>query len=129
MLFKTLIDKRTGEFVTFLDFNGKIETFTSNIPKTVFPETATFDDVKKKYETVDFSEYDFISCKIIDSNAIGADIKNKLLPLKNLVMLLKTLKNYNSSFNDKEDKEKIIKFAIKQLDECDKSINYISKLF
>lgn len=44
-------------------------------------------------------------------------------------MLLKTLKNYNSSFNDKEDKEKIIKFAIKQLDECDKSIDYLSKLF
>lgn len=54
MLFKTLIDKRTGEFITFLDFNGKIKTFTSNIPKTVFPETPTFDDVKKNMKLLIF---------------------------------------------------------------------------
>jgi hypothetical protein len=52
-----------------------------------------------------------------------ADIRNKLTPLSNLIALLK---EYNNT-NDEKRKANIFSYIQKQLDQCDKSIEYLSQ--
>ena len=67
-------------------------------------------------------------CRINDENLkkIGADIRNKLSPIKNLISLIRRQREFSdTSIEVKEELQKLINSEINQ---CEKSIKYLSEL-
>jgi hypothetical protein len=117
MKVKTLRKIDTKEFVEIL--HGDI--YTTELP-TLMLGTVTFNDVKEYYEDadVDFSILELVELELIESDVIGADIRNKLSPLLNLIAML--------NIRDKEKFEKIEKYIEAEIKQCKKSINYLKDL-
>src|ERR1035437_3902814 len=95
MKFKALRTKKEPkEFVTFQTFGDTTIMFTSNLPDPK-PETATLEGLKeyyKKYsplpDELSLDDIEMTEFDLIESDVIGADIRNKLSPPKNLVNML-----------------------------------------
>lgn len=127
MSFKTLIDKNSGDFIgIFADEDKGYRDFRTNEPFFKLPSNYTFDHIKNAYESIDFSDYELIEVDFILTNKVGADIRNKLTPFKNMSALLREIKN-NAKSRDEIDS--VLKHIFKQLDSVDNSINYLAKLF
>ena len=58
------------------------------------------------------------------SDTIGADIRNKLTPMKNLLAMLKLQKD----MADPKMKESLKKLIDNEIDQCEISIDYLTKL-
>jgi len=124
------------EFVLIEEYGGEPMVFTSEIPK-LQPETATIEDMRKYIENNDYYEdleinwdkLELVEFDLIESGVVGADIRNKLTPPLNLVALLRI---YFSETDDKEDdvrnKEKLLPYIKKEMEQSEKSVKYISNL-
>jgi len=124
---KTLRFKDTKEFAHVLE--GGI-LGTSDIPD-ILPMTASMDALKKYYDTfdpkkeIDYDNLEIIEMDIIESGEVGADIRNKLGPPKNLVALL------TEYFDVPEvpDFQKLERAIRKEMNKTKESVEYLSKLF
>jgi len=119
------------EFVIIDEIGGEPMVFTSEIPR-LQPETATLEDMRKYFDSdyyegldIDFDKLELVEFDIIDSGVVGADIRNKLIPLLNLISLLNIYFNENNSV-EKEAVKNLIKKEMKQ---SEKSIKYLTYLF
>lgn len=128
MKVKTLRFKDTKEFVHILE-NGMVGT--SDIPD-VLPMTASLDLLKKYYEVsgqktdeVDFDNLEVVEFDFIEAGEVGADIRNKLSPPKNLVEMLEEY-FYNPEVPDFQKLEKLIQ---EEMEQTKLSVEHLSKLF
>lgn len=132
MKFKALRRKDNKEFVHLGDnYCGyEISVFTSDMPKLMGANT-TMDDIIKhcggKFHDSVIQEWELVELDILvkdDSESIGADIRNKLTPIKNL---LKMLKAYD--FEKNEGKKFLIKMLIiREMKNCENSLEYLQDL-
>lgn len=128
MEIKALRYKDTKEFVEIITVGQMHMVFTSSLPR-IMTKNPTIELLEKYYNKpdfnkIDFSNFELIEYEFIESGKIGADIRNKLSPPKNLIALLETYFNKKSKVN-KEGLLKIIKDEMKQTKE---SIEYIANL-
>lgn len=123
------------EFIRIEDMGAGPEVFTSELPN-IQPETATFDDMKEYIETNDYFEgleldwgtVEMVEFDVIEAGEVGADIRNKLSPPKNLVQLLELF------FKDKvvyanEERNELVTFIKREMEQSKKSVDYLAKLF
>jgi len=126
MKVKTLRFKDSKEFVHIMEDGGLATSSQPNI----LAETANIESLKEYLESHDFAEgIDFDNLEMIDyylinSDEIGADIRNKLSPPKNLVTLLE--KYFDTM--DTGEKIKLLKYIQDSMEETKKSVDYLSKL-
>jgi len=124
---KTLRFKDTKEFAHVLE--GGI-LGTSDIPD-ILPMTASMDALKKYYETIDpekevpYDILEVVEMDITESGEVGADIRNKLGPPKNLVALLTEYFDV-PEVPDFQKLERAIRQEMNKTKEC---VEYLSKLF
>lgn len=132
MKFKALRRKDNKEFVHLgNNYCGyDINVFTSDMPKLMSSDV-TFNDIIKhcggKIHEWMIQEWELVELDIQvvgENESIGADIRNKLTPIKNLLKMLKT---YDKEKN--EGKKFLIKaMIIKEMKNCGDSIEYLQEL-
>jgi hypothetical protein len=114
-------------FKEFAMFDEEGELYTSETPQ-LLPTTATMEDLIKYHEMedfeTDFDKLELVEFDLIESGVIGADIRNKLTPPKNLVSLLEVLFDNPESV----DKDKIMKIIRKEMNATKKSVEYIAQI-
>ena len=131
MKVKALRDKDTKEFIYIMKLGEKFMVFTGEIPQ-VQPLTATMELMKEIYplkecEFDDFNNFELVEFDLIEAGEVGADIRNKLSPPKNLVELLEVFFDDNVAYATEKRKElaEIIKREMKQ---TKISVEYLAKL-
>jgi len=131
MKVKALRDKDTKEFIYIMKLGEKFMVFTGEIPQ-VQPLTATMELMKEIYplkecEFDDFNNFELVEFDLIEAGEVGADIRNKLSPPKNLVELLEVFFDDNVAYATEKRKElaEIIKREMKQ---TKVSVEYLAKL-
>ena len=129
MKVKALRDKDTKEFVHIESFgeNRKLMVFNGELP-VVQPVSATIEMMKSIYPLTEgmdsFDNFELVEFDLIESGEVGADIRNKLTPYKNLVALVEL-------FLDEENilkKKKLKKFIRKEILQSKKSVKYLAGL-
>jgi len=131
MKVKALRDKDTKEFIHLMPMGEKVMVCTGDIP-TVQPLTATIELMKEIYpkeKVIDadynnFDNFELVEFDLIETGEVGADIRNKLSPPKNLVSLLE---EYFSS-NEEEDEIALRDFIEKEMKQTKVSVEYLAKL-
>lgn len=113
------------EFVHIQEMGGEPEVFTSDLPN-IQPMTATMKLMKNIYgdKCFDLDKFELVEFDLIETGEVGADIRNKLTPYKNLVALVELLLDEN----DGDDRLKLKKFIRKEIVQSKKSVEYIAKL-
>ena len=133
MKVKALRFKDTKEFVHIQEFGGKPSVFMSGLPN-LQPETATLELMGKVMEhdfyqglDLDMDNVELVEFDLIEAGEVGADIRNKLSPPKNLVELLEVFFGDKVVYASEERKElsEIIKREMKQ---TKVSVEYLAKL-
>ena len=98
---------------------------TSDIPR-VLPNSVTMEgliDYYNKHEKlVDFERYELVEVELIEPNTTGADIRNKLSPIKNLLSILR------SSKVPLHENPKINEIIQEEIIRAESSIAYIANL-
>jgi hypothetical protein len=127
MKIKALRKIDTKEFVEISNVLGADMLFTSDLPKPM-AETATMDDLKpiysSLYPTIDMDDIELVEFDLIEAGVVGADIRNKLTPLLNLISLVKI---HLGECN--EEKKLIIRSLIKdEMKISLKNIKYLSNM-
>lgn len=131
MKVKVLRYKKSKEFIRLKKFDGEPMVFTSELPK-IQPESATLEIIKSIIETddfyegidLDFNEIELVGFDLIETGEVGADIRNKLSPYKNLVALVELF------LKEREHGKKIAlkKLIRKEIIRSKKSIKYLAGL-
>jgi hypothetical protein len=139
MKFKALRNKETKEFVEIQNFGGMNILFTSELPKPQ-PMTATIELMKVLYDggltkipqgfSIDDLELVEFEMNEADATfAIGADIRNKLTPIQNLLALLKI---YFTESSDKafeyNKKQKLVRHIVKEREISEEMVKYLANL-
>ena len=138
MRFKALRNKKTKEFVEIQKFGGINVVFISELPNPQ-PLTATIDLMKQIYDgelsdgiDFDFNDFELVEFEMneVDSTfAIGADIRNKLTPIQNLLALLKI---YFTESSDKafeyNKKQKLVRHIVKEREISEEMVKYLANL-
>lgn len=127
MKVKTLRFKDTKEFVHVLE-GGHLGT--SSVPD-ILADSASIDGLKKYYEIafpgkeIEFDKLEVVEYDFFESGEVGADIRNKLSPPKNLVSLL------TEYFDNPEvtDFQKLERSIRKEMNQTKESVEYLAKLF
>ena len=120
------------EFVLIEEYGGEPQVFTCETPK-LQPETATLEKMREYMENNDYYEgldldwdkVELVEFDLIEAGEVGADIRNKLSPCKNLGELVKV-------FLDEEhpDKKNGLKELIyEEIKQSKKSVDYLASLF
>lgn len=130
MRFKALRHKDTKEFIQIENFGGVNMLFTFDLPLPL-PMSATIELLKHYHETqsplpkdINLDDYELAEFEFYEAETVGADIRNKLTPLKNILSLIKL---YDREKNNKN--RDILKDIIaREIKNCQKAIRYISKL-
>ena len=134
MKFKALRRIDNKEFIHLGDnYAGyEISVFTSEMPKLMGADVTMNDIIKHcggKFHECVIQEWELVELEIKvvedeDKDAIGADIRNKLTPIKNLIALLKA---YDAEKN--EGKRFLMKaFIIGAIENSEISLNYLQDL-
>jgi len=132
MKFKALRKKNSKEFV-HIEMNSSFKcllgVYTTEVPR-LQPITASIERLKELYEGYDlrgwsFDDFELVELDIIDGDTIGADIRNKLTPLKNLISMLRALKTRKM---DKDTRKRIKDLVQKEMEQGDISIDYLTNL-
>lgn len=134
MKFKALRYKDTKEFVHIEQLGEEPEIFTSEIPK-LQPETATLEAMKEMFEDNDYYEgleldwerLELVELEMFEANTVGADIRNKLSPPKNLVSLLEVFYEGRIAYATPE-RQKLHELIIKEMAQTKISVEYIANL-
>jgi hypothetical protein len=131
MKFKALRTKKEPkEFVEIQDENGKFIVYTGALPNPQ-PMTAEIELMKQYYDQyhplppeINLDDYELVTFDCIESGVVGADIRNKLTPLLNLIALVDILLK-----DEVPDKREAIKGLTKKEMETSKiCIKYLTKL-
>lgn len=127
MKFKALRKIETKEFVELQKVNGVDMVFISELPK-LMANTATMEAVKvyyaKECPTINLDDFELVEFDCIESGVVGADIRNKLTPLLNLIALCGLLLK-----DEHPEKKEVIKGLLKKEMETSKiCIKYLVKL-
>ncbi len=128
MKVKTLRFKDTKEFVHILE-GGMVAT--AGIPD-ILADTASIEALKKYYETsfpgkdIDYDNFEVVEYDLIESGEVGADIRNKLTPLLNMVALLE---DYFAEDTTDDLKKIAGKYVQKEMVQTLINVEYLSKLF
>jgi hypothetical protein len=120
---KTLRTKDTKEFIHLYLFGSNPESYSCEIPQ-ILSITADINDIKKINPEINFDDYELIEIDIVDSGEIGADIRNKLSPLKNLLAIIKK----RDECDNDELFNKLTELMKKEMNQCEISIDYLAKL-
>ena len=129
MKVKALRDKDTKEFIHFFEMGEKTLIGTSIIPN-VQPMSATIEMMESMYPKANFAglnaieNFELVEYDFIESGEVGADIRNKLTPHKNLLALVELLL-------EEEDPDKYIKlkkFIRKEIVQSKECVNYLGGL-
>jgi len=130
MRFKALRNKETKEFVEIQEFNGMNVVFTSELPNPQ-PMTATIDLMKQSYKgkflwdkDFNFDDYELVELEAFEADTVGADIRNKLSPPKNLVGLLERYFDENNEIPD----ETLLIYIKKEMAQTKINVDYIANL-
>lgn len=131
MKFKALRTKREPKEFVYIDVIEKtMIIYTTELPKPQ-PLTATVELTKDYYkdcvplpDQMSFDDMEMIEFEIFEANTVGADIRNKLSPPLNLVLLLELY----FKEKDEEKKQKLEKFIKKEMKQSSICINYLSNL-
>jgi hypothetical protein len=124
---KALRNKTTGKYIYFkfgeLDDSTLIER---DIPQLVGVDiTSEINQlILLKFPNFDVNEFELIELEIFESGVLGADIRNKLSSIKNLLPMVSIY------FLEKNEAKKLlIKGLIeKEIKQARKSLEYLSKL-
>lgn len=126
--------KEPKEFV-HIDVNRNLQVFvvlTSNIPN-LMPETATMEGLKDYFSelmvdvNVDWDDYELVEFDLIEAGEVGADIRNKLSPPKNLVEMLEIFFEPKIA-HVSEERAELAKLIQKEMKQTKVSIEYLAKL-
>ena len=127
MKVKALRDKDSKEFVHIEKFGEKFMVFNGEIP-LVQPVSATIEMMSSIYPLTEgmdsYDNFELVEFDLIEVGEVGADIRNKLTPYKNLVALVEL-------FLDEENilkKKKLKKFIRKEILQSKKSVKYLAGL-
>lgn len=125
MKVKYLVNKITGEFADIVNMGGCSMIFTSELP--IMPLNANCDNNKilkhlNETNSLDLSDYKIVVFDVIESDKIGADIRNKLSPIKNLTSLIDVIDSFSL-----ED-PKFIRVIKNESKRCKKVVKYLSNL-
>jgi hypothetical protein len=130
MKFKALRKKDTKEFIEISKLgDDHYMVFTSELPKPMGIR-ATMETIKLyyKYQTknsnINFDDYELVEFEIFEADTVGADIRNKLTPMKTLPDLLKLLKKRMS----KEKRKYLKELVEKEIIMCEKNVDYLANL-
>jgi len=131
---KTLRKIDTKEFANILHFNhdgNTLDLFTTEIP-SLMPMTATMDELKEIHignipSNFSFDDLELIELDIHESGVIGADIRNKLSPPKNLVALLDVFLRVKVRYVSKE-RGKLVELMKTEMKNTKENIKYLSDL-
>jgi hypothetical protein len=132
MKFKALRTKREPkEFVQIDYHNGEYVVYTHDLPNPQ-PMTATMELMKAYYDqqkeplpdTINLDDYELIEMDCIESGVVGADIRNKLTPLLNLIALI----DIYIKDEQPEKKSAIRSLIIKEMGTSKICIKYLVKL-
>jgi hypothetical protein len=138
MKFKALRNKETKEFVEIQKFGGINVVFTSELPNPQ-PLTATIDLMKQIYDgelsdgiDFDFNDFELVEFEMNEADstfAYGADIRNKLTPIQNLLALLKIYftESSDKSFEDNK-KQKLVRHIVKEREISEEMVKYLANL-
>jgi hypothetical protein len=131
--FKALRKKETKEFVEIQEFAGLIVVFTSELPNPQ-PMTATMDLIKILYDKKLWADVNFniddlelVEFEMFEADTVGADIRNKLSPPKNLVNLLEIYFAPRVA-HASEERQKLYEIIIKEMQQTKISVDYIANL-
>jgi hypothetical protein len=75
-------------------------------------------------DDIDWDKYEVVEIEYFLAGEIGADIRNKLGPFKNLIAMVKDYEDVLEHIS-KEKRDELMK---KQLKSCEASLDYLSKL-
>ena len=130
MKIKALVTKTEPREFVHIDVHENLNICsvgTSNVPRAM-PETATLEGLMEYYESidieVDLSGFELVEYELIEKNTVGADIRNKLSPCKNLAELVKV-------FLDEEHPDKkngLKKLIYEEIKQSKKSVDYLASL-
>jgi hypothetical protein len=117
---KTIRSKDKTEFASLMD--GFF--YTHEDPRPLENGVNTIDDMEEFcMDDVDWSKYEIVSVQYIDKESVGADIRNKLSPLLNLISLLERQKEVDDTM-----KKKLQVYIDREMENGKKSIEYIKNL-
>ena len=130
MKFKALRNIETKEFVEIVNHDGTYVVYTHELPNPQ-PMTATIELMKQYYDEyhplppeINLDNYELVEFDCIESGVVGADIRNKLTPLLNLIALCGLLLK-----NEHPEKKDVLKNLLKKEMETSKiCIKYLVKL-
>lgn len=130
MKFKTLkycspVDSKFDEFASIE--NGML--YTHEHP-TWFGDGVTLEDLKRECDSgTDWTNYKIVEIEYFEANTVGADIRNKLSPPKNLVALLEIyFKDTGDRVFDDNTKGKLLPIIKKEMEQVKINIKYIADL-
>jgi|ERR1035437_2851820 hypothetical protein len=134
MKFKALRTKKEPkEFITFQTFGDTTIMFTSNLPDPK-PETATMEgliEYYKKYQPLQdeltMDDIEMVEFEIFEADTVGADIRNKLSPPKNLVNMLEIYFEPHIA-HASEERQKLYELIKKEMQQTKESVKYLSEL-
>jgi len=130
MKFKALRNIETKEFVEIVNHDGTYVVYTHELPNPQ-PMTATIELMKQYYDEyhplppeINLDNYELVEFDCIESGVVGADIRNKLTPLLNLIALCGLLLK-----DEHPEKKDALKNLLKKEMETSKiCIKYLVKL-
>jgi hypothetical protein len=127
MKFKTLRKIDTKEFVHIYVMGATLSTFAGEMPNLMTAST-TMDGIKEYYgneiSPVVWDNLELIELDVNVSEDLGADIRNKLTPFKNLLAMIIDFDNETN-----EGKKFFMKVMIaNNMKKCEESIEYLAKL-
>jgi len=119
MKVKVLRRKDTKEFAHFIKLGDKFLEGTCTIP-TLMSVEADMSAIRFIYSDSDinFDEYEIVEYEITESGVVGADIRNKLTPMKNFIALFKNEYCHTPVADE----------IIDEMEQCKENIEYLSKL-
>ena len=123
-------------FKEFAMFDEEGSLYTSETPQ-LLPTTATMEDLIKYHseeyseDDINFDDLEIVEFEMYEADTVGADIRNKLSPSKNLVSLLEEF--FTEPFEPRSNLEKmkqndLIRSIKKEMIETKINIKYIADL-
>jgi hypothetical protein len=128
MKVKALRNKTTGKYLHFKHDEYDAMVVERSLPELLEADITLetlLDHYDSTYPHIDTSEFEVVELDIVESGVVGADIRNKLSPIKNLLAVI------GIYFIEKSSGKKILLKGIinKDIKQSRISIEYLTKMF
>lgn len=130
---KALKFRNSEEYILIDEIDENYFVFTSEFPY-LQPMTANLEEMiefsNKNHHNlvIDWDNVEMVELDIIDSGEVGADIRNKLTPPKNLVALLEAFFDDVKVHYSEPKRAELAKLIKKEMEQTKKSVNYLKEL-